>query len=100
MERAGPAAALGWRTEHRVATNHEVKRIASCVRASWFLSIASESPLFMLILIVIEIGPKIDSWVGWPRELRLELPVPLPDDPERRRPNKAHRADCRGSRYQ
>ena len=46
----------------------------------------------MLILIVIEIGPKIDSWVGWPRELRLELPVPLPDDPERRRPNKARRS--------
>ena len=64
------------------------------------LSIASESPSFMLISIVIEIGPKIDSWVGWPRELRLELPVPLPDDPERRRPNKAHRADCRGSRFQ
>lgn len=40
MERAGPAAALGWRTEHRVATNHEVKRIASCVRASWFCAIA------------------------------------------------------------
>ena len=60
------------------------------------LSIASESPSFMLISIVIEIGPKIDSWVGWHRELRLELPVPLPDDPERRRPNKAHRADCRG----
>ena len=75
-------------------------RLVSVRERRGILSIASESPLFMLILIVIEIGPKIDSWVGWPRELRLELPVPLPDDPERRRPNKAHRADCRGSRYQ
>ena len=47
-------------------------------------------PLFMLILIVIDIGPR-NRLLGWlaPRELRLELPVPLPDDPERRRPNKA-----------
>ena len=44
-------------------------------------------PLFMLILIVIDIGPR-NRLLGWlaPRELRLELPVPLPDDPERRRP--------------
>ena len=27
----------------------------------------------MLIEIVIEIGPKIDSWVGWPRRSCVEV---------------------------